>query len=98
MAIKMVTVDIEAGAWDHHSALSLSPDRWFKYGCSGTGAYSIHLPCQVLDGPFLVEPHHTTFVNYLRLCFQWGGFPGVSSDPGLLQEERAFLTRYMLLF
>lgn len=27
------------------------------------------------NGPFLYERHHTTFVDYLRICFRSAGLP-----------------------
>ncbi len=38
--------------------------------------YRIILPNPAADAPVRDEPHQTTFVNYLRTCFRWGGFPG----------------------
>jgi len=35
----------------------------------------------VADTLVLAEPHNTTFVNYLRAAFRWGGFPGLENDP-----------------
>jgi hypothetical protein len=34
------------------------------------------VPNDGIDGQLLWERHLTTFVNYLRICFRWGGFPG----------------------
>src|SRR6266566_2282930 len=71
----------------------LSPDNYFKYGYGGTGAYSIILPCKAFDAPLLLERHHTTFINYLRLCFRWGGFPGLELDNQLKPSELASLIK-----
>ena len=98
MAIKMVTEYIKMDVWNHDPSLALSPDNYYKYGFSGSGAYSIKLPCRAFDAPFLGERHHTTFVNYLRICFQWGGFPGLESDNRLNRDETDFLTRDLLRF
>jgi|GEM_PF-1165297 len=35
----------------------------------------------VSDAPLLNEENNTTFVNYLRAAFRWGGFPGLENDP-----------------
>jgi hypothetical protein len=37
--------------------------------------YIIEVPNTSIDAPLLQELHGTTFVNYLRICFRWGGFP-----------------------
>jgi len=93
MAIKMVTSYINKGVWNRDPSLALSPDNYFKYGYGGTGAYSIILPCKAFDAPLLLERHHTTFINYLRLCFRWGGFPGLELDNQLKPSELASLIK-----
>jgi hypothetical protein len=98
MAIKMVRSYLNEGVWNRDPSLALSPDNAFKYGFGGSGAYSIRLPCKAFDAPLLFERHHTTFVNYLRICFRWGGFPGLESENRLSQDEIEFLTRDLLRF
>jgi len=58
--------------------LPIAPDEYFKYLYSGGGPYAIPLQVHglVADAPLLYEWHHTSFVEYLRICFHWGGFPG----------------------
>jgi len=41
------------------------------------------VPCRAFDALLLLEEHQTTFVNYLRVCLQWGGFPGLASEKRL---------------
>ena len=89
----MVTSYINKGVWNRDPSLALSPDNYFKYGYGGTGAYSIILPCKAFDAPLLLERHHTTFINYLRLCFRWGGFPGLELDNQLKPSELASLIK-----
>jgi hypothetical protein len=36
----------------------------------------VALPCDGADAPLLEEWHETNFVDYLRVAFRWGGFPG----------------------
>jgi hypothetical protein len=97
-SLKMVTRYLNEGVWNRDPSLALSPDNSFKYGFGGSGAYSIRSPCQAFDAPLLFERHQTTFVNYLRICFRWGGFPGLESDNRLSQEEIECLTRDLLRF
>src|SRR5579863_4643127 len=54
--------------------LVISPDDLHKANISGD-AYYITLPDARADFPF-DDWHKTTFVNYLRSVFEWGGFPG----------------------
>jgi hypothetical protein len=38
--------------------------------------YAITLPDPAADAPLKGERHDVTFVEYLRIVFRWGGFPG----------------------
>lgn len=38
--------------------------------------YVITVPNSAADAPLAQEWHETDFVNYLRIAFRWGGFPG----------------------
>ena len=51
--------------------LELSPDYLHKDNISGGTAYSILLTERPsIDAQFLNEAHNTTFINYLRICFE----------------------------
>lgn len=78
--------------------LPISPDKDFKYGYSGGGSYEIEVPCRAFDGLLLGEEHGITFVEYLRLCFRWGGFPGLENHSLLSTEEFNFLTKDLQSF
>ena len=55
----------------------VAPDFYHKENVSGGMCYGIEVP-NVKDNPALLEEwHQTTFVGYLRVCFEWGGFPGL---------------------
>ena len=60
--------------------LYLSPDFLHKQDISGGLPYSIALPPSTpqdrIDPVVQGERHSLTFVNYLRYCFKWAGFPG----------------------
>lgn len=55
--------------------LDLAPDCDHKYNSSGGAPYTIAVPDPRIDGLFLNERHHTTFVDYLRICFRSAGLP-----------------------
>lgn len=59
----------------------IAPDEWHKYNISGCGAYEIATPSLAADARLLTERHRTTFVNYLRICFRWAGFPKLQQIP-----------------
>lgn len=76
--------------------LPLAPDDISKAFQSGGDPYAIKLPDSCADGLFLNEPHNTTFVNYLRFVFQWGGFPGWERASRRPDKELNFLREGLL--
>ncbi len=66
--------NIDPELWDPVS-LDLAPDYLHKANISGGAAYAIELPFYGADPIFENEEHNLPFVDYLRLCFRWGGFP-----------------------
>lgn len=65
--------------------------------CLSGPAYSVKLPAPGMDAVFENEPNGLSFVNYLRLALQWGGFPGFESA-GQRPKEIEFLTQELLAF
>jgi hypothetical protein len=81
---------------EYRMSVPISADEYHKDGMSGAGPYTIVLPEPGMDARLQNEWHRTTFANYLRECFRWGGFPGwarMDQRPG---EDLAFLTRDLL--
>lgn len=78
-------------------AVAIAPDADFKYDLGGRDAYEMAVPNRGIDARLLNEWHDTTFVEYLRICFRWAGFPGLemSSDP---PHELGDLTEGLLQF
>ncbi len=74
----------------------LGPHATLKYGMSSGSQYSIEMPYLSTDAPRLSQWHETTFVNYLRICFRWGGFPGWERIETRPEEDLAFLTEGLL--
>jgi hypothetical protein len=63
--------------------MPISPPRSVKAGISAEGThYVVTLPSATLDSVVENEPHGLCFVDYLRLAFEWGGFPGYADMPG----------------
>lgn len=96
--LQMIEGPVEDKTWEKEPFLPISPDNLHKYRYSGSGPYHIVLPCNAIDAFIINEPHHTTFVNYLRICLQWGGFPGLEADNRLTHDELEFLTKDLLRF
>ena len=61
---------------EHPVALMIAPDDLHKANTSGGDPYEIAIPNSHADGLVLNERHELMFVDYLRLCFKFGGFPG----------------------
>lgn len=77
-------------------AIPIGPDYDLKYGASGAGEYEIRLPKAAADAPVELEWHQTTFVEYLRICLRWAGFPGLEGASEPISRDVAALTRGLL--
>ena len=58
--------------------------------------YYIELPSPGADAPLKGYPGEITFVEYLRLSFHWGGFPGWKDQAHPPAREIAALTDGLL--
>ena len=58
------------------AAIAIAPDDLHKANTSGGDPYEMAIPDPHADGELLNERHNLFFVEYLRLCFRLGGFPG----------------------
>jgi hypothetical protein len=76
--------------------LILAPDALHKAHTSGGDPYAMRIPDPLADGPFLWDRPDTTFVEYLRLVFAWGGFPGWEGTDGGPRKELDFLREDLL--
>lgn len=75
------------------AVITIAPDDLHKADTSGGEPYEIAVPDLRADGELLNERHRLLFVDYLRLCFRFGGFPGydgidrgIPSEIGTLRE------------
>jgi hypothetical protein len=66
----------DSGRRGERFEVDLSADAFHKAERSGGGPYCVFVPEPAVDGPLRAELHHTNFVGYLRISFQWAGFPG----------------------
>lgn len=72
--------------------LDLAPDYLHKADVSGGAPYGIELPFLGADPVFANEAHNLPFVDYLRLCFCWAGFPRLERHADRA-DVREFLER-----
>jgi hypothetical protein len=69
------------------SVICIAPDDLHKADTSGGDPYEIAVPDPRADAELLNERHGLFFVDYLRLCFRFGGFPGYEGfDRGVPSE------------
>ena len=71
---------------DDATVIVIAPDDLHKANVSGSDPYEMALPDARADGELLNERHRLFFVDYLRLCFQFGGFPGYEGSEYLPAE------------
>ena len=83
IGIDEATSDIEDGG---DAALILAPDDLHKSNVSGGDPYEIGVPDAAADARVLNERHDLLFVDYLRLCFRFGGFAGYEGQTDLPPE------------
>ncbi len=58
--------------------LIIAPDAYHKIGMSGGGVYCVSVPNGTMDFLLEDEPHHLSFIEYLRFSLEWGGMPGLA--------------------
>jgi hypothetical protein len=71
----------------------IAPDPVHKTNQSGGSPYCISFPDPAIDARLEGEEDYGTFIEYLRACFRWGGFPGLRSFPNPPRDELAYLTQ-----
>jgi hypothetical protein len=87
----------KAGFVQDQQALAIAPDDLHKANTSGGEPYEIAVPDLCADGKLLNERHDLYFIEYLRLVFRFGGFPGYDGvDP--LPTELALLGQSVIDF
>lgn len=73
--------------------LDLAADDLHKDNVSGGQAYAIQITKEPsIDSNFMNEPNETTFINYLRICFENCGFPGITR-PDMNNNYQAFFDK-----
>ena len=78
--------------------IAIAPDRFQKADISGGAPYEIALPDARADAELLNEPHCPFFVDYLRLVFRHGGFPGYAGKDLDVPTEIAVLAKDLQRF
>lgn len=76
----------------------IAPDEIHKAGESGGEPYEIAVPDEGADGELLNERHGLFFVDYLRMAFRHGGFPGYEGYDRDVPREIEQLGKDLLAF
>ncbi len=74
----------------------IAPDATHKTHQSGGSPYCISFPDPAVDARLQGDEEYGTFIEYLRTCFCWGGFPGLRAAAKPPREELAYLTQGLL--
>jgi hypothetical protein len=74
--LEQTLLDHNAAAEGNLARICIAPDVYHKAEFSDGTRYEMALPDTRADGELLNERHGLFFVDYLRLAFRWGGFPG----------------------
>lgn len=88
----VVRPELEADA--DYACVVVAPDELQKAGISGD-AYCMDVPDASADAIFQ-DWHRVNFVDYLRIAFRWGGFPGWERYPQRPQKELDYLADGLL--
>lgn len=73
--------------------LFIAPGERSKHGFEGGDSLEIYIPAPEVDARMRSNTwYDLTFVEYLRLCFRWGGFPGLEARARKPTRELAILT------
>jgi hypothetical protein len=90
--------DEEGDREDDQVVITIAPDDLHKADTSGGEPYEIAVPDPRADGELLNERHRLFFVDYLRLCFRFGGFPGYEGIDRGVPAEIEILRKDLLAF
>ncbi len=73
--------------------IELAADDLHKDNMSGGQPYAIQITKKhSIDSSFVNERNNTTFINYLRICFEYCGFPGITR-PDTNNDYQAFFDK-----
>jgi hypothetical protein len=78
--------------------VAIAPDALHKADISGGGPYVMRVPSPVADARLRDAPYEVDFVEYLRLAFHWGGFPGWEEAGASAPPEIASLREGLIAF
>lgn len=79
--------------------VEVAADRFHKDNIEGGPPYAIQITKEpAIDSPFLFSHYNTSFINYLRNCFDKCGFPGVEIEDELFKGFREGVGHRLMKF
>jgi hypothetical protein len=90
--------ELDGSDEEETSAIAIAPDDLHKANTSGDDPYEIAVPDLRADGEVQNERHRLLFVDYLRLCFRFGGFPGYEGQDRDVPPELEMLQSGLIAF
>jgi hypothetical protein len=76
-----------------------APDRYFKdYTAGSSTPFAFSAPNPSMDATLGVYEPRPTFVEYLRRCLRWAGFPGMAEWPSTPDADLSFVTEDLVPF
>ncbi len=95
--LNLVGEDSAEGPVGPPYSLELAADAVTKANQSGGGPTAVMIPNPAMDAPLISDQWAgTLFINYLRTCFEWGGFPGWKDQPECPDDTLDLLTGALL--
>ena len=74
-------------------------DPYFKDYTGGSSTpFAISVPKSAMDDTLDMYEPALTFVEYLRLCIRWAGFPGMAKWKDTPEGDLAFVTENLVPF
>lgn len=83
---------------EEEGQIVIAPDDLHKANVSGGEPYAVSVPDERADAELLNERHELLFVEYLRLAFRFGGFPGYEGYDRDIPEEIEILRQGLVEF
>ena len=74
-------------------------DRYFKDGTAGSSTpFALATPNPAMDATLVGYEPRITFVEYLRHCLRWAGFPGMAEWTSTPDDDLTFVTAGLVPF
>jgi len=81
----------------HRHDFEFAADPYFKdYTCRSSTPFAFSLPNPCMDATLMSYVPRLTFVEYLRHCLRWAGFPGMANWTHTPDDDVSFVTKVLV--